>query len=731
MPSSLTYPGVYVEEVPSGVRTITGVATSVTAFIGRARKGPIDTAIDITSFADFERKFGGLWLDSPMSFAVRDFFLNGGARAVIVRLFHSLAPDAVKKIADAAATGATGKEAKDNAKKVLDAFTATGSESEKSAANAANVPIAALADAADRATIDTAVNAARATIANLPSDDRRAINVVDPSDPARDVANKIATEAEKGANGKEAKDKAKAALDAITAHGSEPEKSAAKAANAPIAALADDADKAAVANAVKAARATIEPAPPRATSLKFRAASPGRWAGYLRVQVEAASGPGLADIEKDLNVQVGANQLFKLTVTDLGPGGITETHLNVTLVKSCVRRVDKVLTAASTLIAWGDVKLDDITPALPDLTKVKGDVLATAYAALLAAMKANPDPNVDPVKTAKKDVDTALAAALASVDDGGLLKRDDFVQPNGETNKKGLHSLEQLYTRDGIFNLLCIPPYTATHDGDVEPSVVGVAGAYCEKRRAMLLVDAPSGWNSVDSATKGFSAADPDLIGYRGRNAALFFPRLSMPNPLQDNQLEKFSATGAVAGIFARTDTQRGVWKSPAGLDASFIGVSSFTTPLTDDENGLLNPLGVNCLRNFPVYGNVLWGARTLRGADAFADEYKYTAVRRTALYIEESLYRALKWVVFEPNDEPLWAQIRLNVGAFMHNLFHQHAFQGQTKNEAYFVQCDATTTTQNDINLGIVNINVGFAPLKPAEFVVIKLQQMAGAIET
>jgi Bacteriophage tail sheath protein len=393
-----------------------------------------------------------------------------------------------------------------------------------------------------------------------------------------------------------------------------------------------------------------------------------------------------------------------------------------------VRRVDKVLTAASTLIAWNGADLDKTSPDLPDLTKVQGDALATAYAGLLAAMKADPDPRAEPVKTAKNKVDAALETALKSVDDGGSLKFSDFLPPNGEAEKKGLHSLEQLYTRDGIFNLLCIPSHTAMQD--VEPSLFAVAGAYCEKRRAMLLVDAPSAWNTVDAATKGFSA-DPDQVGYRGRNAALFFPRLFMPNPLRDNQMETFGACGAVAGIFARTDTQRGVWKSPAGLDASFIGVSSFTLPLTDDENGMLNPLGVNCLRTFPVFGRVLWGARTLRGADAFADEYKYTAVRRTALFIEESLYRALKWVVFEPNDEPLWSQIRLNVGAFMHNLFRQGAFQGQTKNEAYYVRCDSSTTTQNDINLGIVYINVGFAPLKPAEFVVIRLQQMAGQIET
>ena len=152
---------------------------------------------------------------------------------------------------------------------------------------------------------------------------------------------------------------------------------------------------------------------------------------------------------------------------------------------------------------------------------------------------------------------------------------------------------------------------------------------------------------------------------------------------------------------------------------------------LNDAENGMLNPLGINCLRFFPASGRVVWGARTLRGADQLADEYKYVPVRRLALYIEESLYRGTQWVVFEPNDEPLWAQIRLNVGAFMHGLFRQGAFQGQTPKDAYFVKCDKETTPQDQINLGIVNIVVGFAPLKPAEFVVIQLQQMAGQIET
>ena len=306
-----------------------------------------------------------------------------------------------------------------------------------------------------------------------------------------------------------------------------------------------------------------------------------------------------------------------------------------------------------------------------------------------------------------------------------LTKTDDFTPANAEQNKKGLYALEQA----DLFNLLCVPPYLSSVDVDV--SLISDVAAYCERRRAMLLVDASSGWKDKTTAKNSFTDTANDNVGTRSKNAALFFPRLRQPNPLRNNQIEDFAPCGAVAGIFARTDTQRGVWKAPAGLAATLVGVPQLSVSLTDAENGELNPLGVNCLRTMPAAGRVVWGARTLQGDDRLASEWKYIPVRRTALFIEESLYRGTQWVVFEPNDEGLWAQIRLNVGAFMNNLFRQGAFQGTTPREAYFVKCDRETTTQNDTNLGIVNIVVGFAPLKPAEFVIIKLQQMAGQIAT
>jgi phage tail sheath protein FI len=270
-----------------------------------------------------------------------------------------------------------------------------------------------------------------------------------------------------------------------------------------------------------------------------------------------------------------------------------------------------------------------------------------------------------------------------------------------------------------LFNLLCVP-------GETTSSTIATLEKYCHDHRAFLIADCDqlATLTSVQTALNGITGTD-------AINAAFYFPWVTAPDPLSQNLPSQYPPCGFVAGIYARTDGTRGVWKAPAGTEASVMGASGVVVALNDKENGVLNPQAVNCIRNFNVYGTIVWGARTLQGNDEIGSEWKYIPVRRTALFIEESLFRALKWVVFEPNDEPLWAEIRLNVGAFMQNLFRQGAFQGKTPADAYFVKCDKETTTQNDINLGIVNIVVGFAPLKPAEFVVIKIQQMAGQIAT
>jgi hypothetical protein len=186
-------------------------------------------------------------------------------------------------------------------------------------------------------------------------------------------------------------------------------------------------------------------------------------------------------------------------------------------------------------------------------------------------------------------------------------------------------------------------------------------------------------------------------------------------------------ACGAVAGVWAATDSSRGLWKAPAGTAATIAGINGLTAQVNDGESGTLNPLAVNGLRTMPAVGPVVWGARTTVGADQLQSQWKYIPVRRVALYIEESLRRGTQWAVFEPNDEPLWSSLRLDVTTFMQGLFRQGAFAGTTAAQAYLVQCDANNNTPDQVALGIVNVLVGFAPLYPAEFVIINIQQQAG----
>ncbi|MGA9587138.1 MAG: Ig-like domain-containing protein [Terracidiphilus sp.] len=281
-----------------------------------------------------------------------------------------------------------------------------------------------------------------------------------------------------------------------------------------------------------------------------------------------------------------------------------------------------------------------------------------------------------------------------------------------------------LLDRVDIFNLLCVP-------GETDAPAISNLQGYCASKRAFYIVDPPqhatiSGLTSTGpvGSTTGSITTAPN-----SSNSAYYFPWVEAPDPLMGNRSSLYPPCGFVAGIYAATDASRGVWKAPAGIQAGLTGVSGLQYTLTDLENGDLNIQAINCLREFKVYGDVVWGARTLSGNDQAGSEWKYIPIRRLALYIESSLYDGTQWVVFEPNDAPLWSQIRLNVGAFMQGLFLQGAFQGSSPSQAYFVKCDAENNPQSSIDLGIVNILVGFAPLYPAEFVVIQIQQIAGQL--
>jgi uncharacterized protein len=268
-----------------------------------------------------------------------------------------------------------------------------------------------------------------------------------------------------------------------------------------------------------------------------------------------------------------------------------------------------------------------------------------------------------------------------------------------------------------LFNILVLPSATGVNQNQLW----GAASDFCRQRRAILLMDGPV-WPDVLTAKSG---VDNMRIGLVKDYAALYYPRLTV---LDNGKSVQLGPTGAIAGLMARIDSSRGVWKAPAGTEADIRGIVGLERRFSDPENGVLNPKAINTLRVFPN-GVVSWGARTMDGDDGNPSDFKYVPIRRLSLLIEESLYRGLQWVVFEPNDEPLWGQVRLNVGAYMHGLFTQGAFQGKKSSDAYFVRCDGETTSQDDRNKGIVNVWVGFAPLKPAEFVMLHLQQMAGQI--
>jgi phage tail sheath protein FI len=279
-----------------------------------------------------------------------------------------------------------------------------------------------------------------------------------------------------------------------------------------------------------------------------------------------------------------------------------------------------------------------------------------------------------------------------------------------------------------IFNLLCVPGET-----DV-PTIEGLE-TYCQQNRAFLIVDAPQNatlqnYQTAIGAPYGTSTVAPKTealpqTSTSASNAGYYYPWVMAPDPAVGNRAALFPPCGFVAGIFASTDASRGVWKAPAGITTTLSQVMGLQVNLTDMQNGGLNQIGVNCLRQFRNAGNVVWGARTLAGADTVGSEYKYIPIRRLALFLESSLYEGTQWVVFEPNAEPLWGQIRLNVGAFLQGLFLQGAFAGTTPQQAYFVKCDKDNNPDASIALGIVNITVGFAPLYPAEFVVIQITQM------
>lgn len=274
----------------------------------------------------------------------------------------------------------------------------------------------------------------------------------------------------------------------------------------------------------------------------------------------------------------------------------------------------------------------------------------------------------------------------------------------------------QAFDEVDLINLITLPGITAAE-------AVSAALDYCRKRRAILIVDPP--------ASVSTPAAIEELVregGFpRSSNAALYFPWVIISDALSNSEPRSLPPSGTIAGLIARSDRTGGVWKAPAGKDATLHDVQALTHALTDPETRTLNALGVNCLRSFSGAKPVAWGARMMGSNDNAPPEQKFLPIARLSLFVEESLHRGMGWVAFEPNDDRLWSRLRGTVEDFLHALYQQGAFVGRTPAEAYYVKCDRTTTSAADIERGVVNVLVGFAALKPAEFIMLRVRRQTG----
>lgn len=647
MPVTPTYPGVYIEELPSGVRTIVGVATSIGAFVDFFSRGPMDRPVQIFNFGDFEREFGGLHRQSEASYAIQQFFLNGGGNAYVVRTAQNTT------YATATITMEDGAG--------IPVLTATAGRRLKGAA--VNNP----GEWANNVRIDV----------DYDTTDSTALFNLRVAEVALQDGRQVIVQEETYRNLSMDPNHAEYAVEVVN------EGSA----------------------LIQLTRLTPT------TNIATLPASTGTWGAVAGGAVVTA--------------------LDTFTVTYNG----SFTTATIATTSSSLQQVRAILQSA--------IRSSPAAATVPMLAGATVSLIGTRF--LVRAGRTGQNYNAETVLTFSDATGTpasgaGLTGATANVQQYVLGSINNVAaqgagtagadgDPPGATElqgsllaKSGIYALEDA----DLFNILCIPRAAELSPNDMR-AVVSEAQIYCESRRAFMIVDLSANIDTMEEARDWLD----ENATLRHQNAAAYFPRPRIPDPLNNYRLKAVGASGTVAGLYARTDANRGVWKAPAGIEGNLRNVPDLTYKLTDAENGQLNPLGLNSLRNFDVYGNVCWGARTLMGADQQASEWKYIPVRRIALFIEESLFRGSQWVVFEPNDEPLWAQIRLNVGAFMNGLFRQGAFQGTTPREAYLVKCDKETTTQADINRGVVNILVGFAPLKPAEFVFIKIQQLAGQIET
>jgi phage tail sheath protein FI len=810
-----TYPGVYIQELVSPVHTIAGVATSITAFVGYTARGIDNRAELIFSFSDFERLFGGLAADSELSYAVQQFFQNGGTQAYVVRVPRTGAGGA-QVVFDALTFTALSSGSWANGELLVDVdynnlyknvagsvgvtaasakVTGTGTAFQSAlkagqflvfASDATQTPYQILSIADDK-TLTLAANYGGATQASttaIVSADPTAFNltitndvdgtvesfpsvslnssrqnyvlaVVNDPDNGSQLVN-VSLAGAPPANPPAISGVVSTTLLAGTVVVTLTGTAATGTAKLTQGSAAVTGTGTAFSTDLKVGQSVVFGADPTATQYQVQAIASSTAltlsSNYAGVNAAASTVSGLGSgALKDFGVQLNVTspstppaplpldvKIFSKNVpvpqTVTGLAAQLQSAINAALAVQMPGA--SVTCSVSAIGSNQSIRVNAAIPQFPDAVLTIGTpAAALSDLSTILGLKAPGTANVAHYATGTGNGSGVngwggqQTSSQAGADGSGLPGSGDLI--GDPALFTGIYALDKV----DLFNLLCIPDATRAQAGNpsaldstVDPNAIyGAAIAMCDRRRSFLLLDAPPNVNTVSGAvdykTSGLVVHDA--------NGAVFFPRLRLPDPLNSFQLRTFAPSGVVAGLYARIDSTRGVWKAPAGTEATLSGVQGLVYKLNDAENGVLNPLGMNCFRTFPVYGNVLWGSRTLVGSDADANQWKYVPVRRIALYLEESLYRGTQWVVFEPNDEPLWAAIRLNVTSFMQELFRKGAFQGQTPADAYFVKCDKETTTQDDIDRGIVNILVGFAPLKPAEFVIIQIEQLAGQSQT
>lgn len=870
MAVSVTYPGVYVEELPSGQHSIAPVSTSIAAFIGRAPVGSVEEPLTIYNFGDFQRFYGGVEFDYPLSYAVQDFFANGGSEAIIARLFEPspgegdgvarlkfapsppILPDGWRVGADAktgdtiiklsAPEGGSLGEPNigqvvhinndmsqkylvtkftpaqnaggPNAMTILPALSqgvkasarlefgygpsasswqAKGSGSSITLTRGTSIPKLGDSFTIGNETVlytiiaepeVTGENASDLSVTLTVTPKVTAINGLDnilsfnspipfPMPTGWEIkaapnasdfkGGRGAVEVVKGQNMPLTHDQFTVGKEAtvyiVTKYTAATSKAAARLEFETIGGVAANAADFYLGCALRFTR----PAP------KNYSVKSGPKIGETSFTYEASSASiGVVDIGDTFRVS-GDSRTYSVRYVDEKTNRVYFLPEAATAFSSSndLTFYPPLALEAANPGLWGnrvfvkvdmtgitdrtaaqfqeyDLTKDDLFNITVTLENAKGKAVTTERFLNLAVKSTGASaryPNrIDRVLEQESMLvrvaqlsatPPANGASTAGIGggDGIFLTPETYL--GNQDNKTGIYMLEHV----PIFNLLCIPPdhrifqAVPKSEQDLDPAIRQAAASYCADRRAFYIVDPPAEWaaKAQQGQVSSINLTDVGITGQNeagievGRNAAIFFPRIWREDIKMKSQPALFAPCGAIAGVMAATDAARGVWKAPAGADAGLAGVTKLEVNLTDDENGLLNPLGINCLRTFPTIGSVIWGGRTLRGADVLEDDYKYISVRRLALFIEDSVIRGTQWAVFEPNDEALWSSLRLSVDSFLSGLSNQGAFYD------YTVTCDATTTTQVDIEQGNVNILIEIAPVKPAEFVVLKIQQHAG----